>query len=189
MHLPTSLFTFLKPSPIYPFNPPAAFTAPKIMPKASKSKTSARINPLAKPEKNTKGFEDLEVLQASRGRVRPRKHAKGGEGKDNDTTTTTKPNPSKPKDPKASHLYTDDNPSTTLHGTGFKDANTAKHTLDLIAKRSLTYQSQTVNTMYHRAKHHPAMKNGDTAKNADMREAVEVSGSGSRSLGRLQRRV
>ncbi|KAF3761509.1 hypothetical protein M406DRAFT_353134 [Cryphonectria parasitica EP155] len=32
------------------------------------------------------------------------------------------------KDPKASHLYTDDNPETTLHGTGFKDAAAAEKT-------------------------------------------------------------
>ncbi|KAI7481527.1 hypothetical protein KC351_g6327 [Hortaea werneckii] len=63
-----------------------------------------------------------------------------------------------PKDPKTSHLYTDDNPSTTIHGTGFKDAATAHHTLHLIQTRSLTYQFQTVNTMFHRAAHHPAMK-------------------------------
>ncbi|KAI7343685.1 hypothetical protein KC320_g9176 [Hortaea werneckii] len=66
--------------------------------------------------------------------------------------------PHQPKDPKNSHLYTDDNPSTTIHGTGFKDAATAHHTLALIQSRSLTYQFQTVNTMFHRASHHPAMK-------------------------------
>ena len=56
------------------------------------------------------------------------------------------------KDPKASHLYTDDNPETTLHGTGFKDAATARHTIELVSKRSLTYQFQTINTMLYRAK-------------------------------------
>lgn len=59
------------------------------------------------------------------------------------------------KDPKNSHLYTDDNPETTLHGTGFKDTEAAKHTIQLVSKRSLTYQFQTINTMYHRAKGHP----------------------------------
>ncbi|KAI7553207.1 hypothetical protein KC331_g1380, partial [Hortaea werneckii] len=68
-----------------------------------------------------------------------------------------------PKDPTKSHLYTDDNPSTTIHGTGFKDAATAHHTLDLIKNRSLTYQFQTVNTMFHRASHHPAMKKTSTS--------------------------
>lgn len=32
------------------------------------------------------------------------------------------------KDPKDSHLYTDDNPETSLQGTGFKDAATAHKT-------------------------------------------------------------
>ena len=54
-----------------------------------------------------------------------------------------------------SHLYTDDNPSTTLHGTGFQDEATAKKTTDLVKRRSLTYQFQVINTMFHRAKHHP----------------------------------
>lgn len=58
------------------------------------------------------------------------------------------------KDPKASHLYTDDNPQTTLHGTGFKDADTAHRTLKLVSQRSLTYQFQTINTMLYRAKGH-----------------------------------
>lgn len=82
----------------------------------------------------------------------------------------------KPKNPKDSHLYTDDNPSTTLHGTGFKDHATAQHTLDLIKARSLTYQFQTVNTMYHRAKHHPAMRKAapNAASTADMRAAMAV---------------
>ena len=64
----------------------------------------------------------------------------------------------KTKDPKASHLYTDDNPKTTIHGTGFKDKAAAERTLDLIGQRSLIYQYQTVNTMFNRAKHHPSMR-------------------------------
>lgn len=32
------------------------------------------------------------------------------------------------KNPKDSHLYTDDNPETTLQGTGFKDEATAQKT-------------------------------------------------------------
>jgi hypothetical protein len=62
---------------------------------------------------------------------------------------------SNPKPKSASHLYTDDNPSTTLHGTGFKDSATAINTISLVSRRSLTYQFQTINTMYHRAIHHP----------------------------------
>lgn len=75
---------------------------------------------------------------------------------------------SKPdKDPKQSHLYTDDNPSTTLHGTGFKDAAAAHHTLELVSRRSLTYQFQTINTMCHRAKGHPHHTD-------DMNEAIGI---------------
>ncbi|KAK3703166.1 hypothetical protein LTR37_014643 [Vermiconidia calcicola] len=82
----------------------------------------------------------------------------------------------KPKDPKASHLYTDDNPSTTIQGTGFKDKAAALRTLELIERRSLIYQFQTINTMYNRAKHHPAMKKAveGGAGTADMREAMAV---------------
>lgn len=63
---------------------------------------------------------------------------------------------SKPRTGKDSHLYTDDNPATTLHGTGFANEAKALHTIELVSKRSLTYQFQTINTMYHRAKHHPS---------------------------------
>lgn len=88
------------------------------------------------------------------------------------------PTKSKTKDdPKASHLYTDDNPATTIHGTGFKDKATADHTLELISRRSLIYQFQTTNTMYNRAKHHPAMKKKSAESSdstADMRAAMEV---------------
>lgn len=92
-------------------------------------------------------------------------------------TARVSPTKSKAKDdPKASHLYTDDNPATTIHGTGFKDKATAEHTLQLISRRSLIYQFQTVNTMYNRAKHHPAMKKAaeGSASTADMRAAMEV---------------
>ena len=80
------------------------------------------------------------------------------------------------KDPKDSHLYTDDNPATTIHGTGFKDKSAALRTLDLIKNRSLIYQFQTVNTMYHRAKHHPSMRKAapGAASTQPMREAMEV---------------
>ncbi|KAI6880341.1 hypothetical protein KC318_g7349 [Hortaea werneckii] len=99
--------------------------------------------------------------------------------------TSSKPTPQngkathQPKDPKTSHLYTDDNPSTTIHGTGFKDAATAHHTLDLIKNRSLTYQFQTVNTMFHRASHHPAMKKTSTSTTTT--SSSSSSGSGGNS--------
>lgn len=96
------------------------------------------------------------------------------------TTPISKPSKNasttKSKDPKDSHLYTDDNPATTIHGTGFKDKSAALRTLDLIKNRSPIYQFQTVNTMYHRAKHHPAMKKAadGAASTQGMREAMEV---------------
>lgn len=92
-------------------------------------------------------------------------------------TKRTQTKPAKPKDPKTSHLYTDDNPTTTINGTGFKDEAAALRTLELINQRSLPYQFQTVNTLYHRAKHHPSMKKtkaDGSAGTAEMREAMEV---------------
>ncbi|KAK5725803.1 hypothetical protein LTR15_003993 [Elasticomyces elasticus] len=82
----------------------------------------------------------------------------------------------KPKDPKASHLYTDDNPATTIHGTGFKDEAAAHRTLELISKRSLVYQFQTVNTLFNRAKHHPAMKKSieGSANTAGIEKAMAI---------------
>lgn len=68
---------------------------------------------------------------------------------------------------KDSHLYTDDNPDTTLHGTGFQDSAAAQRTIHLVRKRSLTYQFQVVNTMYYRAKHHPH-------PNARMQSAMDI---------------
>lgn len=95
----------------------------------------------------------------------------------NKVKTGTKPPASASKSPakskartgKDSHLYTDDNPATTLHGTGFKDAATARHTIELVQNRSLLYQFQTVNTMYHRANHHPHSSN-----NKDMQAAMSI---------------
>lgn len=66
-----------------------------------------------------------------------------------------------------SHLYTDDNPETTLHGTGFADQAAAQRTLQLVRNRSTTYQFQVINTMYHRAKHHPH-------PNARMQSAMDI---------------
>lgn len=68
---------------------------------------------------------------------------------------------------KDSHLYTDDNPATTLKGTGFKDLATAQKTLSLVSQRSLTYQFQTINTMYYRA-------SGHAHKTAGMEAAMVV---------------
>jgi hypothetical protein len=45
---------------------------------------------------------------------------------------------SKPNPKLASQPYTDNNPSTTLHGTGFKDTATAKPLILYITVRSTT---------------------------------------------------
>ncbi|KAF2084181.1 hypothetical protein K490DRAFT_68965 [Saccharata proteae CBS 121410] len=81
--------------------------------------------------------------------------------------------PSAAREAKGSHLYTDDNPATTIQGTGFKDAAAALKTLDLIAKRSLTYQLQTVNTLFHRASHHPHQTEGIEEATAVFREWLD----------------
>lgn len=112
------------------------------------------------------------TIKATRGVDMPKAAATG-------RTKAARKNPiktTKPKDPKDSHLYTDDNPATTIHGTGFKDKAAAERTLDLIKDRSLIYQFQTVNTMYHRAKHHPSMRKAPegSASTADMRAAMEL---------------
>lgn len=64
-------------------------------------------------------------------------------------------------------LYTDDNPSTTIKGTGYVNKKKALQTLKLIEKRSINYQKSVVNTMLYRAKHH---KN----KTPDMEEAIKI---------------
>lgn len=74
---------------------------------------------------------------------------------------------------KDSHLYTDDNPTTTLHGTGFRDIETAKNTIELVSKRSLTYQFQTINTMYHRASGHPHKTPSIEAAMAVLKEWID----------------
>jgi hypothetical protein len=137
------------------------------MPKATRSKTaSSRADPISKPDK-----KEAEKPTS-------KSHTKTKTASDDGSS-----NPSPPKEKAArkdtgknSHLYTDDNPSTTLHGTGFKDADTANHTLSLVSKRSLTYQFQTINTLYHRASNHPSIKK---AKDSDdgpqgMRDALAI---------------
>ena len=59
--------------------------------------------------------------------------------------TSKKSNNSKKSNSK---LYTDDHPTLSLKGTGFKDVHTANKTIKLIEKRSLKYQYDVVNTMY-----------------------------------------
>lgn len=64
-------------------------------------------------------------------------------------------------------LYTDNNPKTTIKGTGFKNKDSATKTLNLIKNRSILYQKALVNTLFNRAKYHQN-------KNEDMEEAMKV---------------
>jgi hypothetical protein len=124
------------------------------MPKATRSKTaSSRADPISKPDKEEAG------KPTSKSQTRTKIASNDSSSKPSPKEKATRKDTGK-----NSHLYTDDNPSTTLHGTGFKDADTANHTLSLISKRSLTYQFQTINTLYHRARNHPSIKK---AKDSD----------------------
>lgn len=123
------------------------------MPKAPSTRSkaaSSRKDPISKPSKQDKDTTNSKP--------------KSRTSSDNSTEDPKKP--SRKDTGKNSHLYTDDNPSTTLHGTGFRDAETANNTLALVSKRSLTYQFQTVNTLYHRARNHPSVKKAK-AKGSD----------------------
>lgn len=52
-------------------------------------------------------------------------------------------------------LYSNNShPETNIKGTGYKDAETVRKTIELISKRSITYQKSVIVTMYNRAKHH-----------------------------------
>lgn len=67
-----------------------------------------------------------------------------------------------------SHLFTDEDPATTIKGTGFKDAATAKLTLHLTSQPGCAYkQYWTVKAMAERARFHPHQTTG-------MKEALEV---------------
>jgi hypothetical protein len=68
---------------------------------------------------------------------------------------------------KSKDLYTDLNPKTTIHGTGFKDVETAIQTINLIKNRSLRYQFDVINTMYQRAKYHPHLT-------PEMKQAMKI---------------
>ena len=65
------------------------------------------------------------------------------------------------------HLYSDDHPETTVKGTGFKDAATARRTLELVRQKPRNRQVWTINAMFHRAKHHPHQTSA-------MREAMAI---------------
>jgi len=64
-------------------------------------------------------------------------------------------------------LYSDDNPSDTVKGTGYGDEETAKKTLNIIKSVDKQRQMQIVNTLYNRAKHH-------TNQTAGMRAAMNI---------------
>jgi hypothetical protein len=60
-------------------------------------------------------------------------------------------------------------------GVGFKDSTTAKSTISSIGNRSLTYQYQTISTMYNRATHHPHKTPGIDAAIAVFKEWIDVT--------------
>lgn len=55
---------------------------------------------------------------------------------------------------KSIELYTNAHPKTTIKGTGYKNKNTALHTLDLIKDKPLKKQFLIINVLYQRAKYH-----------------------------------
>lgn len=57
-------------------------------------------------------------------------------------------------------LYSDDNPKTTTHGTGYKNEEKALRTLEIIKGLDKTKQKRIINTLYYRAKHHPNQTKG-----------------------------
>lgn len=72
-----------------------------------------------------------------------------------------------------SHLYTNNNPNTTIHGTGFSNKNKAEYTIFLTnkfvknGKIDSVWQMRIIQTMYYRAKHHPH-------RNKKMEEAMKI---------------
>jgi hypothetical protein len=64
-------------------------------------------------------------------------------------------------------LYNDLHPEKSLKNTGFKNADIALKTINLVSKRSLKYQFDVINTMYNRAKYHPN-------KTKHMEEAMKI---------------
>ena len=64
-------------------------------------------------------------------------------------------------------LYSDDDPTDTVKGTGYGDAETARKTLQIIKSVDKERQMQIVNTMYNRAKHH-------ANRTSDMEDAMKI---------------
>ena len=69
--------------------------------------------------------------------------------------------------PVSQSLYEDYNPSTTIHGLGFKDKKTALYTIKRIKNEPLLYQVRVVSTMLGREKNHPQ-------KTEDMKKAILI---------------
>lgn len=136
------------------------------MPKATRAKaSSSRKDPISKPSK--------QEGSVSKSKAEPQPSE---ETSDNDNAKPAAKRATRKDTGKDSHLYTDDNAATTLHGTGFKDAATANHTLELISKRSLTYQFQTINTLFNRARNHHSVKKAKSPDQAPagISEAMEI---------------
>ena len=94
-------------------------------------------------------------------------------------TADTKRIPRKPgqkaKSDKHSDLYTDEDPRGTIHGLGFKDAETAKKGIAIInkAKRTHAHKVQATLVMQQRAKQ--AIKTTkDPEKKANLRDAFKI---------------
>ena len=74
---------------------------------------------------------------------------------------------------KSENLYTDDNPSTTIKGLGFRDKEKAQESVEklksLLKKNEIdsNHAKQICVTMEHRSKHHPH-------RNEDMKAAEGV---------------
>lgn len=64
-------------------------------------------------------------------------------------------------------LYSNLHPKTTMKGTGFKNEEKAKKTIEIIKYRSPKYQFDVINTMYNRAKYHPN-------QTEEMRKAMKI---------------
>ncbi|KAL3941580.1 MAG: hypothetical protein SGBAC_004082 [Bacillariaceae sp.] len=74
----------------------------------------------------------------------------------------------KGKDGVPIHLFTDENPATTIKGTGFRDKRIAERTIRLTSQPGVRYkQYWTIKAMRERAIHHPHQTDG-------MRDAVRV---------------
>jgi hypothetical protein len=70
---------------------------------------------------------------------------------------------------KSIELYTNAHPKSTVHGTGYKNKETAEKTLLLIQKKTKKYQFLIINILYQRAKYHKHQTKG-------MKDAMKVFG-------------